>query len=118
MPLLASDTTDMSTETDEPGRQVVNPGYLAMLAQQGVRARDHALLGSDDDSTDAGGGRAAAGPSYAMRARGMGLRSASVDNTDWERGRFANQNGKGRAMTFEALERRVEPLNVRKMPSV
>lgn len=114
---LASDTTDVSTDTVEPGSQVVNPGYLAMLAQKGVHVRDHALAGSDD-STDAGGGAAAAGLGYAMRARGAGVRGASVD-TDWGRGsRFASRDGRGRAMTFEGLERRTEPLNVRKMPSV
>ena len=118
---LASDTTDFSTETVDPGRQVVNSGYLAMLAQRGIYARDHALLGSDD-STDAGGG-AVAGPSYAARARGTASRSMSMD-TEMERGRFTGPRGIGRAINLgrgngnESLERPVEPLRVRKMSSM
>lgn len=100
---------------------MVNPGYLAMLAQRGIHARDHALLGSDD-STDAGGG-AGAGPSYPARARGMASRGMSID-TEMERGRFTGQRGTGRAITLgrgngnERLERPVEPLRVRKMSSL
>ena len=118
---LSSDVTDMSAETVDSARQVVNPGYLAMLAQRGVPASDHALLGSDD-STDAGAG-AAVGLSYADRARGMSLRGVSID-VERGRGRFTGQGGGGRTMTFgqengdEELERPVVPLHVRKMASM
>ena len=68
-PALASDITDLSTETVDPGREVVNAGYMTMLAQRGLCPRDQALLGSDD-STDAGGG---SGPvlNYAVYPRGL-----------------------------------------------
>lgn len=119
----ASDTTDMSTETADPGREVANRRYLAMLAQRDIRARDHALLGSDD-STDAGGGAGAgagAALSYAVRARGVGPRCVRVDR-ERERGRFTGLGGRGRAKTLgqesgDGELERVIPLQVRKMPS-
>ena len=117
---LASDTTDMSTETVEPGKEVVNAGYMTMLAQRGVPLRDHALLGSDD-STDAEG-RTAAALGYAMHARGRGSSAWGVDPARYG-GRFVGQGGRGRAMTFgqgrgdEELER-MRPLQVRKMSSM
>ena len=101
---------------------MVNPGYLAMLAQRGIPARDHALLGSDD-STDAGGGGPGAARSYAIRARGMEMMGVRVD-VGRDRGRLADRVGRGRAATFGQesrdyrLERLVEPLSVRKMPSM
>ena len=110
----------MSSETADPGREMVNPGYMAMLAQRGVPARDHALLGSDD-STDAGG-EAVAGLSYAVRARGMGPTVGDAD--PWRNGgRFANNGGRGRAMTLtrengDEGPERVLPLLLRKTPSV
>ncbi|KAF6222887.1 hypothetical protein HO133_000938 [Letharia lupina] len=117
----ASDTTDMSTETVDPGREVANRRYLAMLAQRDIRARDHALLGSDD-STDAGGGAGAgAALSYAVRARGVGPRCVRVDR-ERERGRLASLGGRGRAVSLgqesgDGELERVIPLQVRKMPS-
>lgn len=116
---LASDTTDMSNETADPGREIVNSGYMAMLAQRGIDARDHALVGSDD-STDAGVGAGAA-LSYAIRARGMDPRGMSTD-TEMERSRFMGQGGRGRAMTFgqengDGELGRVIPLHLRKMRS-
>lgn len=117
---LASDITDMSADTVNSGREVANPGYLAMLAQRGIPVRDHALLGSDD-STDAGGGP---GPilSYAMRTRDMGPRGASMD-AEVNRGRFTGQGGRGRAMTLgrengDEGPGSVLPLQVRKMASM
>ena len=94
---LASDTTDMSTETVEPGKEVVNAGYMTMLAQRGVPLRDHALLGSDD-SADAGGGTPAT-LSYAMHARGRGSGGWGVD-PGRPGGRFMGRGGMTRAMTF------------------
>ena len=112
----------MSAETFDSGRQVVNPGYLAMLAQRGIPARDHALLGSDD-STDAGAG-AGIGRSYADRIRGMGPRGGSID-MEMGRARYAGQGGGGRAMPFgrdsadDGLGRPVMPfLHIRKMASM
>lgn len=111
----------MSSETADPRREVVNPGYMAMLAQRGVRARDHALLGSDDGTDDAGVG-APAGLSYAARARGVGPIGGGVD--PWGNGgRFAGWGESGRAGTArveggEGGYGRVMPLHVRKMPSV
>lgn len=117
---LASDTTDMSTDTVDPGREVANPGYLAMLGQRGIPARDHALLGSDD-STDAGGGAGAA-LSYATRARGMSPMGVRMD-TELNPSRFTRQGGRGRAVTLERENGeeglgRVWPLRVRKMASM
>ena len=117
---LASDTTDMSAETVEPGREVINAGYVTMLAQQGVPLRDHALLGSDD-STDAG-----SGPrpplSYAVHSRGLRSIGGALDR-GMEDGPFTGRGGRGWATTSaqvdvdEELER-VRPLRVRKMSSV
>ena len=94
---LASDTTDMSTETVEPGKEVVNAGYMTMLAQRGVPLRDHALLGSDD-SADAGG-ETPATLSYAMHARGRGSGGWGVD-PGRHGGGFMGRGGMTRAMTF------------------
>ncbi len=118
---LASDATDMSAETIDPRRQVVNPRYGNMLAQSGILAGDHALSGSDN-STDAEGG-AGAGPNYAYRVRDMALRGMSMD-TQVERARFAGQGDIGLAMSLgrgignEGLERPVEPLRVKKMTTM
>ena len=108
---LASDTTDMSAEA---GTEVVNAGYMAMLAQRGVPPRDHALLGSDN-SADAGGGT---GPAFNYPSRmDYGRRGAGG-------GRYAAPSGQGgrggRAMAFgqeigdEDLQR-MKPLHMRKM---
>lgn len=93
-----------------------------MLAQRGIPARDHALLGSDD-STDAGAG-AGIGFSYADRVRGMSSRGASVD-MERGRGRYAGQGGGGRARTVgrdngdDGMGRPVMPfLHVRKIASM
>ena len=117
---LASDTTDMSTDTVDPGKEVANPGYLAMLGQRGIPARDHALLGSDD-STDAGD-EAGAALSYATRARGLSPMDVRMD-TELNPSRFTRQGGRGRAVTLERENGdeglgRVWPLRVRKMASV
>ena len=117
---LASDTTELSSDTIYPEREVVNAGYLAMLTQRGVPLRDHALLGSDD-STDAGGGTYTA-LSYAVRAGGMGPSVGAVE-PGRNGGRFAANGGRGRAITLgqEGAEEDVErvvPLQVRKMRSV
>lgn len=111
---------------------------MKMLTQKGVPLRDHALLGSDN-STDAGGdgGNGDGAPavlSYAKRvtrARGGGG-GASVWGVDApDPGRYKNRprllgawGGNGRAMTFgqgdggEEGEKRVRPLQVRKMSSM
>ena len=113
---LASDATDMSAETVDPRRQVVNPRYGNMLAQSGVLAGDHALLGSDN-STDAEWG-AGAGPNYADRVRDMALRGMSMD-TRVERARVAGQAMTlGRGIGNERLEGPVQPLRVKKMGSM
>ena len=94
---LGSDTTDMSNETADPPRETVNASYMAMLAQRGIDARDHALVGSDD-STDAGAGAETA-MSYALRARGLVVGGLSV-GMEMEPARFLGRGGHGRAMTY------------------
>ena len=91
---LGSDTTDMSNETADPPRELVNASYMAMLAQRGIDARDHALVGSDD-STDAGAGA----ESYALRARGLVVGGLSA-GMEMEPARFLGRGGHGRAMTY------------------
>lgn len=120
---LASDATDLSTDASDAEREVANPDFWAMLAQRGIPARDHALLGSDD-STDAGSRAGAALSSYAARARGMEPRGSRID-TEINRGRFMDhcQGGRGRAVTMgreigDEGPGRVLPLQVRKMRSV
>ena len=106
----------MSAETVDPGRQVVNPGYMAMLERRGIRVSEHALLGSDD-STDAGTG---IGLSYTERVRGMSPRVEMERRRGWP---MVYGRG-GRAMTFgrdiadEGVGRPVVPLHVRKMASM
>ncbi len=101
----------------DPGKEVVNAGYMNMLAQRGVPLRDHALLGSDD-STDAGGGIGGS-LSYAMHSRCLGPgRGRGGDG-----GGFSGRGGRGRAMTLvreESSEEMggVRPLRVRKMSSM
>lgn len=119
---LASGATDLSTDASDAEREVANPGFWAMLAQRGLPARDHALLGSDD-STDAGS-RIGAALSFAARGRGMAPRDARID-TEINRGRFTDhcQGGRGRAVTLgrdiaDEGPGRVLPLQVRKMRSV
>lgn len=94
---LASDTTDMSNETADPPRETVNASYMAMLAQRGIDARDHALVGSDD-STDAGAGAGTA-MNYALRARGLVVGGLSA-GMEMEPARFLGRGGHGRAMTY------------------
>ena len=91
---LGSDTTDMSNETADPPRETVNASYMAMLAQRGIDARDHALVGSDD-STDAGAGA----ESYALRVRGLVVGGLSA-GMEMEPARFLGRGGHGRAMTY------------------
>lgn len=110
---LKSDTTDVSTETVESGKEMVNAGYMAMLAQRGVPLRDHALLGSDD-STDAGGGFGAA-LNYTVHPRGIGTRSRGI-NPGINGGRFTGQSGRGRSMILR--QENAIPLQLRKMSSV
>ena len=92
---LPSDTTDMSNETADTPRETVNASYMAMLAQRGIDARNHALVGSDD-STDAGAG---GGMSYALRARGLVVGGLSA-GMQMEPARFLGRGGHGRAMTY------------------
>ena len=101
-------------------KEVVNAGYLNMLAQRGVPLRDHALLGSDD-STDAGGGAGAA-LGYAVHPRGLGPRGGRVD---WgrNRGSFSGLGENRRAVSLrrehgdEEVEA-VRPMQVRKISSM
>ena len=117
---LASDTTDTSTETVGPGKEVLNAAYVNRVAQSGLPLTHHAMVGSDD-STDAGDGNAAA-LTYAMHARGRGTSAWRVDPGRYG-GRCVGQGGRGRAMTFEQgtggeeLDR-MRPLQVRKMSSM
>lgn len=74
---LGSDTTDKSTETVGPRKEVVNAAYVNRVERSGRPLSDHALIGSDDD-TDAGGGTAGA-LSYATHGRGRGTSAWGVD---------------------------------------
>ena len=110
----------MSAETVELEKELVNAGYLSMLARRGVPLKDHALLGSDD-STDAGGGVGAA-LSYAFHPRDLGPRGGRFD---WERNRGSfSGRGEGRRAVSLRREHRdeevegVKALQVRKMSSM
>lgn len=123
----------MSAEASD--REVVNEGYMGMLARRGVAVRDHALLGSDN-STDAGGGGGGwgtaaglgGGMSYAMHAA---ARSRGGDGVAWgadvQAGAMGYRPPLGRSKTAgqrigdggdEVVVGVTRPLRVRKMPSV